>query len=124
MAVGGSFRYTVWDPWMILSQMATLQCYFYAALGAWVFTWDLLAGQYPRSLDQAGHFVALFAEKFLNKFRFKTSPKERAKVPLAQKVFKYSSLMLNQPHGKILVAAYLCNALSWSVYMLFFRSHL
>ena len=29
------------------------------------------------------------------------------------KVFKYSSLMLNQPHGKILVAAYLCNAISW-----------
>merc|ERR1719367_2085433 len=67
---------------MILSQMATLQCYFYAALGAWVFTWDLLAGQYPRSLDQ---------------------------------LFKYSSLMLNQPHGKILVAAYLCNALSCSL---------
>ena len=79
MAVGGSFRYTVWDPWMILSQMATLQCYFYAALGAWVFTWDLLAGQYPRSLDQAGHFVALFAEKFPNEFCFKTSPKERPK---------------------------------------------
>ena len=52
MAVGGSFRYTVWDPWMILSQMATLQCYFYAALGAWVFAWDVLAGEYPRSLDQ------------------------------------------------------------------------
>ena len=32
---------------------------------------------------------------------------------LIPKVFKYSSLMLNQPHGKILVAAYLCNAISW-----------
>ena len=35
------------------------------------------------------------------------------KLYLSTKVFKYSSLMLNQPHGKVLVAAYLCNAISW-----------
>ncbi len=48
--MAGSFRYTVWDPWMILSQMATLQCCYYVALGTWVFLWDVMAGQ-PRSLD-------------------------------------------------------------------------
>ena len=61
MAVGGSFRYTVWDPWMILSQMATLQCYFYAALGSWIFAWDVLTGVYPRSLDQVRDSIGLLA---------------------------------------------------------------
>ena len=63
MAVGGSFRYTVWDPWMILSQMATLQCYFYAALGAWIFAWDILSGTYPRSLDQVLYKDSKFGMK-------------------------------------------------------------
>ena len=48
--MGGTFRYTVWDPWMILSQMATMQSLFYVSLGMWVFAMDFLGG-YPRSLD-------------------------------------------------------------------------
>ena len=47
----GNFRYTVWDPWMIVSQMATLQCAFYVSLGIWIFLLDAVAG-YPRSIDQ------------------------------------------------------------------------
>ena len=43
----GSFRYTVWDPWMIVAQMATLQCAYYVTLGIWIFLLDALGG-YPR----------------------------------------------------------------------------
>ena len=47
----GSFRYTVWDPIMIVAQMATLQSLYYVSLGLWIFLFDLLQGS-PRSLDQ------------------------------------------------------------------------
>lgn len=48
--MAGTFRYTVWDPLMILAQMATLQCAYYVSLGLWIFFFDLVAGS-PRSLD-------------------------------------------------------------------------
>ena len=50
MAGGGNFRYTIWDPFMILSQMSTLQCLYYVSLGIWIFVFDVLSGT-PRSLD-------------------------------------------------------------------------
>ncbi len=75
----GSFRYTVWDPWMILGQMATLQCAYYVSLGLWVFALDALGG-YPRTLEH---------------------------------LFKYHSLLVGQPHGKLIIAAYVFNALTW-----------
>lgn len=49
-ASNGSFRYTKWDPFMILSQMSALQCIYYVALGFWIFVFDVLSGT-PRSLD-------------------------------------------------------------------------
>ncbi len=48
--MAGTFRYTVWDPFMILCQMATLQCAYYVSLGLWIFFFDVIAG-IPRSLD-------------------------------------------------------------------------
>jgi hypothetical protein len=51
MTGGGSFRYTVWDPFMIISQMSTLQCLYYVSLGFWIFFFDVLSST-PRSLDQ------------------------------------------------------------------------
>ena len=47
---GGSFRYTVWDPFMIIAQIVTLQCIYYVSLGLWIFIFDFLFGT-PRSLD-------------------------------------------------------------------------
>ena len=47
----GSFRYTVWDPIMIIAQMATLQSLYYVSLGLWIFIFDILQGS-PRSIDQ------------------------------------------------------------------------
>ena len=47
----GSFRYTVWDPFMIVAQMATLQSLYYVSLGLWIFVFDIIQGS-PRSLDQ------------------------------------------------------------------------
>jgi len=46
----GTFRYTVWDPWRILAQIATLQAAYYVSLGLWVFFVDALGG-YSRSLE-------------------------------------------------------------------------
>ncbi len=75
----GSFRYTVWDPWMIVAQMCTLQCAFYVSLGLWIFFFDALAG-YPRALEH---------------------------------IFKYQALLVGQTHGKLIIAAYIFNALTW-----------
>lgn len=57
--MAGNFRYTVWDPCMILAQMGTLQCCFYVSLGFWIVILDVLAG-YPRSLDQIFKYQSLF----------------------------------------------------------------
>jgi len=58
--MAGQFRYTIWDPWMIISQIVTLQCIFYVTLGLWVFLFDLLTGS-PRSLDQLFKYQELQA---------------------------------------------------------------
>lgn len=56
--MAGTFRYTVWDPFMILCQMATLQCAYYVSLGLWIFFFDVIAG-IPRSLDHIFKYEAL-----------------------------------------------------------------
>ncbi len=99
--MGGSFRYTVWDPWMILSQMATLQAVFYVFLGAWIFFFDSLSAV-PRSLDQ------IFKYQVRKEDDGKKEPLETLLL-----ISHFQSLMLSQPHGKLLITAYLCNALTW-----------
>ena len=79
MTGGGSFRYTKWDPFLILSQMSALQCIYYVSLGLWIFFFDVLSGD-SRSLDH---------------------------------IFKYQTLLASQWHGKLLIAAFLFNALTW-----------
>ncbi len=58
MKMAGTFRYTVWDPFMILCQMVTLQCAFYVSLGLWIFFFDVVAGM-PRSLDHIFKYKVL-----------------------------------------------------------------
>ena len=82
--MGNQFRYTVWDPWMIISQILTLQAVFYVSLGLWITGFSLLVDS-PRSLDQ---------------------------------IFSYTELQANKAGGKILIAAFVCNALNWYYYTL------
>ena len=77
--MGNQFRYTVWDPWMIISQIMTLQAVFYVSLGLWISGFSLLSDS-PRSLDQ---------------------------------IFSYTELQANKAEGKVLIAAFVCNALNW-----------
>eukprot|EP00090_Calanus_glacialis_P025304 TRINITY_DN3950_c0_g1_i1.p1 TRINITY_DN3950_c0_g1~~TRINITY_DN3950_c0_g1_i1.p1 ORF type:complete len:157 (-),score=34.51 TRINITY_DN3950_c0_g1_i1:186-656(-) len=79
--MAGQFRYTVWDPWMIISQIITLQAVFYVSLGLWIVAFDFLADS-PRSLDQ---------------------------------IFSYTELQANHAGGKLLIAAFVCNALNCSL---------
>ena len=64
MAGGGSFRYTKWDPFLILSQMSALQCIYYVSLGIWIFFFDVLSGT-PRSLDQIFKYQTLLASSWI-----------------------------------------------------------
>ncbi|KAK8380191.1 hypothetical protein O3P69_016671 [Scylla paramamosain] len=48
--MAGGFRYKVWDPPLIISQIITMQAVFYVGLGIWVATLDLFTGHH-RSLD-------------------------------------------------------------------------
>ena len=77
--MAGQFRYTVWDPWMIISQIITLQAVYYVSLGLWIIVFDFVTDS-PRSLDQ---------------------------------IFSYNELQANQTGGKLLIAAFICNALNW-----------
>nr|CAG4645868.1 EOG090X0FH3 [Lynceus sp. MCZ IZ 141354] len=48
--MGGSFRTNVWDPVLIVSQIAALQCVMYLSLGFWTVVLHLITGQHL-SLD-------------------------------------------------------------------------
>jgi len=58
----GQFRYTVWDPWTIVSQILTLQAIFYLFLGIWIAVFCLMSDS-PRSLDQIFSYTELNPNK-------------------------------------------------------------
>jgi hypothetical protein len=64
--MAGQFRYTVWDPFMIISQILTLQCIFYVSLGLWLSFFDLVAGN-DKSLDQIFKYQELQFSSFNGK---------------------------------------------------------
>ena len=96
--MAGQFRYTVWDPWMIISQIVTLQCIFYVSLGLWVFTFDLCVGT-PRSLDQ------IF--KYQVKAGFLGNHASTSTLTFLQE------LHATKASGKLLIGAFIVNALIW-----------
>ncbi|GBL89997.1 hypothetical protein AVEN_107877-1 [Araneus ventricosus] len=55
----GHFRYSVWDPLLIISQILAIQAIFYVSLGVWIFLTDTISG-YSQSLDQ------IFLHKAIN----------------------------------------------------------
>ncbi|CAG9855905.1 unnamed protein product [Phyllotreta striolata] len=46
----GSFRYTQWDPWLIIFQITSVQCILYFTLGLWLIVLGSLVGE-PKTLD-------------------------------------------------------------------------
>ncbi|RZB89848.1 SYS1 domain containing protein [Asbolus verrucosus] len=48
--LSGSFRYTQWDPWLIISQIVSVQCIMYVSLGLILALLGTLVGD-TRSLD-------------------------------------------------------------------------
>lgn len=46
----GSFRYTQWDPWLLMSQIVSVQCSMYVSLGAMLIILGFIAGD-SRTLD-------------------------------------------------------------------------
>lgn len=46
----GSFRYTQWDPWLIIAQILSMQCILYFSLGLIVALLGTLVGD-TRTLD-------------------------------------------------------------------------
>ncbi|XP_076350546.1 sys1 golgi trafficking protein isoform X2 [Tachypleus tridentatus] len=49
--MAGHFRYSVWDPLLIITQMITMQCIFYSCLGFCIFLVNVISGD-NHSLDQ------------------------------------------------------------------------
>lgn len=49
--MSGSFRVSVWDPSLIISQIIAVQCFMYVSLGLWILLFvHIIAGQ-PLSID-------------------------------------------------------------------------
>jgi len=46
-AMSGQFRYTQWDPILIVSQIITIQTLFYTSLGILIYVSDCMTGQSP-----------------------------------------------------------------------------
>nr|CAG4650548.1 EOG090X0FH3 [Sida crystallina] len=49
--MGGSFRITVWDPPLIISQIVAVQCIMYISLGLWIVLLLHLIAGHPVSID-------------------------------------------------------------------------
>jgi len=49
--MAGYFRYSVWDPVLIVSQIITMQCIYYVCLGLWIGGMDVILGN-TQSLNQ------------------------------------------------------------------------
>lgn len=49
--MAGQFRYFVWDPLLIISQIVTMQCIYYFCLGLWIALIDVCMGS-TESLQQ------------------------------------------------------------------------
>lgn len=58
----GQFRYTTWDPVLIVSQIVTMQAIFYGCLSAWMVVMDLLLGD-AQSLDHIFSYQELEVRK-------------------------------------------------------------
>lgn len=61
--MAGQFRSSVWDPILILSQIAAIQGAFYVSLGFWIFIMDYIVGTY-KSLDQIFGYEELQFKEF------------------------------------------------------------
>jgi len=72
------FRSSVWDPWLLISQILAVQSVFYVTFGAWIAVMDYIGGSY-HSLDQ---------------------------------LFGYEALQVKQFHGRLIMMAYVLNALT------------
>ncbi|KAK9892299.1 hypothetical protein WA026_019104 [Henosepilachna vigintioctopunctata] len=59
----GSFRYTQWDPWLIISQIVTIQCVLYLTLGLWLALLGTLVGD-TRTLDHIFEYHELQVRDF------------------------------------------------------------
>lgn len=55
----GSFRYTQWDPWLIISQILSVQSILYVTLGLFLTTLGFLIGD-SRSLDHIFEYHVCF----------------------------------------------------------------
>ena len=98
--MSGSFRISVWDPPLIISQIIAVQCFMYVSLGLWTILFlHLIAGQ-PLSVDYIFRYQVCFAQPtcgFLLMFLF---------YPLQEVNVKDIS-------GRLVITCYLMNALMW-----------
>ncbi|XP_068219916.1 protein SYS1 homolog isoform X1 [Palaemon carinicauda] len=58
LVMAGGFRYKIWDPPLIISQIITMQAVYYVGLGLWIAILDLLTGHH-RSLDSVFKYQEL-----------------------------------------------------------------
>lgn len=61
--MGGHFRYSVWDPPLIITQIVTIQCFFYTSLGLWIFLTNILSGT-TLSLDEIFLYQQIHVKDF------------------------------------------------------------
>ncbi|KRT85201.1 hypothetical protein AMK59_2869 [Oryctes borbonicus] len=62
----GSFRYTQWDPWLIISQIICMQCVLYTTLGLLLLVLSSLVGE-TRNLDHIFEYHEIQVRDFSGK---------------------------------------------------------
>lgn len=63
----GSFRYTQWDPWLIIFQIVSVQCILYVTLGLVLTLLGVLIGD-SRTLDHIFEYhvsLSMFIKQFV-----------------------------------------------------------
>lgn len=66
----GSFRYTQWDPWLIIAQIVSIQCIVYLSLGLLITLFGVIIDD-TRTLDHVFEYhvsfiLILYMSVFIN----------------------------------------------------------
>jgi len=63
MNAGGHFRNWIWDPWLLISQIAAMQGIFYTSIGFWLMVYGLLTSS-PLSIEPIFHSEGLYLQEY------------------------------------------------------------
>lgn len=98
--MSGSFRVSVWDPPLIISQIIAVQCFMYVSLGLWTIVLvHMIAGQ-PLSTDYIFRYQVRLNVLFQCQFHISNQS-------------RLQEVNVKDTTGRLVITSFLMNSLMW-----------